>query len=93
MPAEMLDIQIGIDRGTKDIQVSVARNWKNISMEIDKGGVEYPDYTGPYSVTPSFYYQQLLETYGKHMTADVLVDSIHVTETENPQGGRTIVIG
>lgn len=82
MPAEMLDIRLQVDR-----------TWKNISMEIDRGGPVVVPYDGPYYVKPGFYFQQRLETFGKRMTDDVLVDSIKVTETSNPQGGKTIVIG
>ena len=93
MASEMLDIQISVNRQPKDVSIVVDRTWKNVGIAVDKGGSYYPPYEGPYNVTPTFYFQQRLETYGKSMTADVLVDSIKVVETVNPQGGKTIVIG
>lgn len=90
---EMLDIRIGVSRVTPEIGIAIDRRWKDVSIGVDRGGPEYHDYTGPYHVAPTFYFQQLLETNGKHMTDNVLVDSIKVTESLNPQGGRTIVIG
>ena len=82
MPNEALDIQLNVDR-----------TWRDVTFEVDKGGSYYPPYEGPYFVKPTFFYQQALETYGKSMADNVIVDSIKVTETVNPQGGKTIVIG
>ena len=93
MPAEMLDVRIQVDRQPKDISIGVDRTWKNVGLSVDKGGSYYPPYEGPYHVQPTFYWQQRLETYGKSMKEDVLVDSIKVVETVNPQGGKTVVIG
>ena len=53
----------------------------------------YDDYTGAYIVTPILYDEQQLLTRDKHMLDDVTVRAIPVTETTNPYGGRTIVIG
>lgn len=93
MPHEALDIQIGVSVPTPDIRIGVNRHWKAISIAVEKGGSYYPPYTGSYHIIPALYWQQRLETYGKSMTDDVLVDAIKFTETSNPQGGRTIVIG
>ena len=90
---EMLDIRIEVSRQTPDISIGVDRTWKNVTLEVEKGGSYYPPYQGPYHITPTFYWQQRLETYGKSMTEDVLVDSIKITETSNPQGGKSVVIG
>ena len=76
-----------------DIRIEVNRAWKTIDFAVEKGGTAYPEYEGPYEVTPALYWQQRLETYGKSMTEDVLVDSIRITETSNPQGGKSVVIG
>lgn len=93
MPSEMLDIQIGVNVPVPNLSIAVDRTWKNVSLAVEKGGSYYPPYTGNYHVIPALYWQQRLETYGKSMSDDVLVDAIPVTETHNPQGGRTIVIG
>jgi len=93
MPGRALDIDISVEAVIQEITLGVDRTWKDVSLEVNKGGKVYPPYEGPYNVTPTFYFQQRLETYGKSMTDDVIVDSIKVTESLNPQGGRTIVIG
>ena len=76
-----------------DIQINVERSTKDIELTVEKGGQYIFPYAGPYHVTPTLYFQQRLETNGKSMSEDVLVDSIRVTESHNPQGGKTIIIG
>lgn len=93
MPNEVLDIRIGVSILQPDISIGIDRTWKDIAMGVDRGGAVYPEYAGPYHVIPALYWQQRLETYGKSMADDVLVDAIKITETGNPQGGKTIVIG
>jgi len=93
MPDEVLDIRIGVTISAPDIFIGVDRTWKEIGLGVERGGAVYPPYTGSYHVVPALYWQQRLETYGKSMTDDVLVDAIRITETSNPQGGKTIVIG
>lgn len=93
MSERMLDIQIAVAMPTPDILLGVNRRSKTVSIEVDRGGEYFPPYEGPYRVVPALYWQQRLATYGKHMEDDVLVENIHITETLNPQGGRTIVIG
>ena len=93
MPGRALDIDISVEAVIQEISLGVDRTWKEVSMEVNKGGNYYPPYEGPYHITPTFYWQQRLETYGKSMTEDVLVDSIKITETSNPQGGKSVVIG
>ena len=93
MPSEALDIRIDVNVPIPDISIGVNRTWRTIQIEVDKGGAYYPPYTGSYHIVPALYWQQRLETYGKSMTDDVLVDAIKFTETTNPQGGKTIVIG
>lgn len=93
MPTEALDIRLNVELSEPDISLGIDRTWKTIEIAVDKGGSYYPPYTGNYHVIPSFYWQQRLDTYGKAMLDDVLVDAIKVTETSNPQGGKTIVIG
>ena len=51
-----------------------------------------PSYEGPYEVTPRIY-EQTLETEGKQMDDDVTVYEIPITNTTNPYGGQTVVIG
>lgn len=93
MSNEALDIQLSVNLAVPDIGIGVDRHWKNVGIEVDRGGPVHVPYDGPYHVTPTLYWQQRLETYNKYMTEDVLVDSIRITESHNPQGGTTIVIG
>lgn len=51
-----------------------------------------PVYDGEYAVTPRFS-PQALNTRGRMMEADVAVDAIGVSRTENAAGGNTIYIG
>lgn len=93
MPGRALDIDLSVEAVIHEISLGVDRTWKNVTLDVEKGGSYYPPYQGPYHITPTFYWQQRLETYGKSMTEDVLVDSIKITETSNPQGGKSVVIG
>jgi hypothetical protein len=93
MPNELPDIQLTVSAETMNVSMEIDRTWRNITFGVEKGGSYYPPYEGPYHVTPTFYWQQRLETTGKSMAEDVLVDSIRITDSANPQGGRTIVIG
>lgn len=63
----------------------------HIPAQIVKSG-DYPDYAGPYAVTPMAAAQRM-ETKDTHMTDDVTVREIPYYEVSNPQGGTTIVIG
>lgn len=93
MPHEALDIRLEVNLPVPDIALAVDRRWKNVEIGVDRGGAYHVPYEGEYHVTPKLYWQQRLETYNKYMSEDVLVDAIRVTETSNPQGGKTIVIG
>ena len=93
MASEALDIRISVSRETPNIGMAVERNWKTVSLGVDRGGNVYPPYEGPYEEDASFYYDKTLETYGRVMTDNFKVNKIPVIETSNPQGGKTIVIG
>lgn len=53
---------------------------------------DLPYYTGEYTVTPSLD-AQILDTQGKAMRDDVVVQRIPIIFTTNPQGGQSVVIG
>lgn len=93
MSNEALDIRIAVDRSAREVSIEVADRWKEVSIGVERGGPIYLPYEGSYHIVPALYRQQRMRTYGKYMTNDVLIDSIKFTETENPQGGVTIVIG
>lgn len=63
----------------------------HIPAQIVKSG-DYPDFGGPYDVTPMVT-SQCLDTKDTHMTDDVTVREIPYYAVSNPQGGTTIVIG
>lgn len=88
-----LDIQLGVEAQNRDIEIAVSKRRKYLTMTIEKSGYTPPEYPGPYTVTPTFYYQQRLGTAGKSMAEDVIVENIRVTQMINPQGGKTVVIG
>lgn len=93
MSNEALNIQIAVDRSSRNVGIEIADRWKEVSIGVERGGAYYPPYEGSYHIIPALYRQQRMRTHGKSMTSDVLIDAIKFTETENPQGGRTIVIG
>lgn len=55
------------------------------------GGGRLPDYRGSYSAVPKTT-SQVLETKNKSMNDNVTIESIPVSEIENPSGGWTFNI-
>lgn len=73
-----------------DVDLSIEGN---LELTIDEGGGSpLPYYDGSYEVTPRKV-GQILETKNKSMRDDVTIDPINYSETINPQGGNTVVIG
>ena len=60
-------------------------------ISIGSGG-SYPTYQGEYIVDPDFN-GKTLDTDGKVMASDVVVEPIRVSVTANPAGGNTVYIG
>lgn len=56
-------------------------------------GAAPPTYDGEYTVTPVLWADITLETAQKMMARDLTVKEIPVTQTSNPYGGKTVVIG
>lgn len=69
---------------------------EEIEFELDDviiaAGDLLPYYLGPYTAIPKIKEQKLL-TKDKSMKDDVTVTEIPYSETDNPYGGKTIVIG
>ena len=65
---------------------------KKMTGVIGKATSVWPEYAGPYVVTPTFS-DQTLETNNKLMTSDVEVEAIYVSVVQNPAGGNTVYIG
>lgn len=53
---------------------------------------DFPNYRGQYVVRPNLSVQ-VLETKNKSLLRDVVVHEIPYTETSNPSGGYTAIIG
>lgn len=88
-----LDIQLAVEEQHRDIEIAVSKRRKYMAMAIEKSTTPLPEYPGPYSVAPRFYYGHTLQTAGKQMAQNVTVEPIAIYEVSNPQGGRTITIG
>ena len=88
-----LDISLSVEEQHRDIEISVSKRRKYMAMAIEKSTTPIPEYPGPYSVTPRFYYGHTLETAGKQMVHNVSVEPITIYEVSNPAGGRTVTIG
>lgn len=94
MAAEIaLDISMEVGSQHKEIEISVSKRRKYMTMSIAKSTTPYEQYAGPYTVDASFYYEKTLETGGKLMAQNVKVNTIPVYDVSNPQGGKTITIG
>lgn len=64
-----------------------------LELTISEGGGSLlPYYDGSYQVVPRKI-EQVLDTKNKSMRDDVTIDPINYSETINPQGGNTVVIG
>lgn len=88
-----LDIQLGVESQNKDIEISVSKRRKYMSMSIEKSMTPVPEYDGPYNVVSRLYYGQALPTEGKKMVHDLVVDPVPIHEVSNPMGGITVTIG
>lgn len=74
-----------------DVDVKSGAKVLDFSIEGNKDS-RLPYYTGDYSVEPRKV-GQTLETANKSMSEDVIIKPIFYSETTNPSGGLTIVIG
>ena len=88
----VVPMQVSVDGYV--VSMSVANSQQLIPFGI---GAEYhmdsaETYDGEYTVTPRMY-AQTLDTDRKLMADDVTVYEIPVTQTSNPHGGQTVVIG
>lgn len=78
---------------TMTIEVAILEDYEiEIEVEAEVVGTGGDPYTGAYEVTPRLT-EQTLETQYKVMMDDVLVRGIPITETSNPYGGKTVLIG
>ena len=80
-------IPMTVDVSPKPIELSL-----DVAIRPTVYDGELETYDGSYRIDPSFD-QQTLETAGKAMMNDVVVEAIIVSRTTNASGGRTIYIG
>ena len=57
------------------------------------GSSDYVPYGGPYEIDPVFHSDTTLATRNKLLTRNLTVRQIKITESTNPSGGRTVLIG
>ena len=75
------------------IEVAILEDYEiEIEVEAEVVGTGGDPYMGEYAVTPRLT-EQTLPTQYKVMMDDVLVRGIPITETSNPYGGKTVLIG
>lgn len=85
-------IQIDIDILDPNIELDLSTT-DELEVEISQGsGSMLPMYDGSYIVVPTKQ-EQILNTKNKSMADDVTIHAINRSETSNPEGGKTIVIG
>lgn len=81
---------VAIDGG--EILLNNVIDGGELGVFYDSGGTVAPVYAGPYVVDPLFD-STTLETGGKLMQHDVIVNEIYVGRVTNPAGGKTVTIG
>lgn len=63
-----------------------------VDVVLETGG-DIPLYQGPYEVEPKVEQGTVLQTKGKRMRENVVVDPIEITRVSNTAGGTTVYIG
>lgn len=65
-----------------------------MTLDVEEGTFFVPsDYDGGYDVTPLPFTETILQTSGKTLARDVVVEEIPYFETSNESGGYTVIIG
>ena len=83
---EQLKEAVSLQEEKSDVRVGFG------TAEVVDVGKKIPPYDGDYDVVPSMV-SQTLDTSGKRMSGDVIVQEIPFTETGNLGGGYTAIIG
>ena len=86
------ELSLTLESIDTEISVQLHARSPTIAVELDAIGVIYPEYAGPYQVTPSASVQTLA-TRDHVMTDDFSVLEIPYFETSNLSGGYTAIIG
>lgn len=93
MSEAALDIRLVPEENVRDVQISVGKNTKRVTIGIEKSTTPYEKYEGPYEVVPQLYYGTVLETADKVAKRNITVSEIPVQSVSNPAGGQTVTIG
>lgn len=89
---DVRDLTFYIEDEAEALDFCIEDNTESLDFCIEEySSVTYPDYPGPYYVTPKVD-PQLLPTYNRRMTDDVTVWGIPYTEVSNLEG-ITVIIG
>ena len=88
-----LDISIAVATQDREMELSVSKRRKYMTLSIEKSTTPLPDYEGPYEVESKLYYGQVLQTKDKRMAQNMVVNPVSIQSVSNPQGGRTVTIG
>ncbi len=91
-PLETLDgLLTEIPSLTGELSGGSAEIVSDLTVPETDGSVQ--KYEGEYTVVPQLYDPTVLPTMHKKMMDDVIVTAIPITETTNPTGGLTVLIG
>ena len=90
----MITIPMRVSVNEVTLPMSVVASTQVIPMKVSAAYnmIAAPSYEGDYEVTPRLYAQSL-DTDGKLMNDDVTVYEIPISQTTNPTGGLTVLIG
>ena len=90
--SDVMQIDVNLQDGYLPLDVSLETgNVLDITFNAQAGG-RLPYYDGEYIFEPRKV-EQTLDTKNKSMRNDVTINPIYYSETTNPSGGLTIVIG
>ena len=86
-------VALTVRQRDKPLEMTVFTSPEAVGLSVTEYGGRGPkEYTGEYTVNPTFG-DQTLDTYRKLMKNDITVKAIPVTRTSNVFGGKTVVIG
>lgn len=86
------ELTVALESSGATVSVELRARQPTIEIELGASGEKYPDYPGPYEVTPRVEAQSL-STREQVMREDVIVHAIPYFETTNLSGGYTAIIG
>lgn len=91
MSAETPAVRIGVSTATLNQKIRVQRDGPAVSIGINSGGVSYPIYQGPHTVTPGPE-AQVLETRNTEVIENIIVEPIPQNYGLITYNGRIITV-